>query len=472
MMTETQTPTAPADVLPLARHDLACYGHLIYPGFQLPRHIELLVSKLEAVEAGEIKRLMVFMPPRHGKSATASEIFPSWYLGRNPGKSVITASYSADIASDFGRRTRSHVADPLQSAIFPECVVLMDGQDRFTLTAGGNFWSVGRGSAITGRGADLLLIDDPLAGSEEARSEAVRKGLKEWYARVAFTRLAPGGAVVLIQTRWSMDDLAGWLLSEHADQGWEVLSLPAIAEDNDALERKPGEALWPVRYPIEALESAKRQLGTNAFGSLYQQRPVPEGGTIIRSSWFKFYVRAGNEIPEGCVLMPDRFDEMAISGDLTFKASSTSDYVCCGVWGRNGPQKYLLDIFWERADFVETKRALMSLRQRWPRTYSVWIEAAANGEAIISELKSTLSGLIAVPALGSKNARLSAASPDVESGCVFLPHPSISRWTNDFVDEVASFPSGKHDDAADMLSLAINQFRRPRYRSRVTEVLL
>jgi predicted phage terminase large subunit-like protein len=463
MTPEIQQPMAVSDVLPLARHDLACFATLCYPGFELPPHIEALVARLEAVERGEVKRLMVFMPPRHGKSATASELFPSWYLGRHPERSVITASYSADIASDFGRRTRNHVADPMQAAIFPSCILLTDAQDRFTLTAGGQFWSVGRGSAVTGRGCDMLLIDDPLSGSEEARSESVRKGLKEWYSRVAFTRLAPGGVVVLIQTRWHQDDLAGWLLSEHADEGWEVLSLPAIAEENDPLGRKVGEALWPERYPIAALESAKRQLGSAAFSSLYQQRPVPEGGGIVKAFWFKYFVRPGDAVPEGCVLLPDRFDQMAISMDLAFKSSATSDYVCMGVWGRSGARKFLLDVVWDRLDFVETKRAIVHLAAKWPHAYAKWIERAANGEAIVSELSAAVSGLIPVTVHDSKAARLSAASPDVESGCVFLPHPSIAPWSRDFVEECAgACAGGKHDDAADMLSLAIAQFRQNR----------
>ena len=462
-----------ADILPLAAHDLACYSLLTYPNFQLPRHIEALCSKLEAVECGRIKRLMIFMPPRHGKSVTTSELFPSWYHGRDPSRSLILATYGQDLSSDFGRRVRNHVTDELQRAIFPDCVVVGDSQDKLTFAKGGTFFAVGRGSAITGRGADLLLIDDPLADAQEARSEAVRKSLQDWYSKVAFTRLAPGGAVVVISTRWHQDDLCGWLLSEHADEGWEVFSLPAIAGDNDPLGRKPGEALWPERYPLHVLEKAKRQLGSAAFASLYQQQPVPEGGGIIKPHWFRYYVRPGDVVPEGCTVLLDKFDQVAISMDLAFKASSTSDYVCMGVWGRSGARKFLLDVVWDRLDFVQTKQAVISLAARYPQAHAKWVEAAANGPAIIAELRSSISGLIPVNAIGSKAARLSAASPDVEAGNVYLPHPKVSKWTRDFIEECASAcAGGKHDDAADMLSLAINQFRVSRFgQVSVTEFL-
>lgn len=194
----------PHSILPLARADLACYALAMCPDFRVAKHHRVLIDALEQVERGAIKRVMVFMPPRHGKSLTASCIFPAWFLGRNPRRSVIAASYGAELAEDFGRRVRNFMSDPLHAEIFPECKLSADSaaQRRFDTTAGGSYYAVGRGGAVTGRGADLLLLDDLLKDSEEARSETIRRSMHDWFQHVAYTRLAPGGALVLIQTRW------------------------------------------------------------------------------------------------------------------------------------------------------------------------------------------------------------------------------------------------------------------------------
>jgi len=225
----------PENILPLARADLACYAMVMCPDYQLASHHRVLVEKLEQVERGAIKRLMVFMPPRHGKSLTSSCVFPAFYLGRNPKRSIICASYGAELAEDFGRRVRNFMSDPLHAAIFPGCRLAADSaaQRRFDTTAGGSYYAVGRGGAVTGRGADLLLLDDLLKDSEEARSETNRRSMHDWFQHVAYTRLAPGGAIVIIQTRWHDDDLAGRLQREHAEENWQVIDMPAIAEVDD-----------------------------------------------------------------------------------------------------------------------------------------------------------------------------------------------------------------------------------------------
>ncbi|MGA9390323.1 MAG: terminase family protein [Candidatus Sulfotelmatobacter sp.] len=191
------------DLLPLGREDLACYALAVYPNFELANHHRLIVDYLEAVERGDITRLIICMPPRHGKSLLGTQIFPAWFLGRNPDRSIITSSYNQELADDFGRKVRNLVINPVHRAIFPEFRVAQDATSmrRFSTTAGGSYYAVGRGGAITGRGADLLLIDDPLKDAEEARSELIRRALHEWFKSVAYTRLQPGGAVVLISTR-------------------------------------------------------------------------------------------------------------------------------------------------------------------------------------------------------------------------------------------------------------------------------
>lgn len=231
------------ELLKLARGDLACYAIAIQPGFELAAHHRLVVDRLEAVERREISRLMSFMAPRHGKTLLGTEIFSAWYLGRHPDRKIITASYGQELADDFGRRVRNMVSDPIHHAIFPECRLACDATSmrRFSTTAGGSYFAVGRGGPITGRGADLLLIDDPIKDAEEARSEMTRRTLHEWYSSVAYTRLQPGAAVILACTRWHEDDLAGRLLREDP-KGWVVLSLPAIAEVDESF-RRAGEPL-------------------------------------------------------------------------------------------------------------------------------------------------------------------------------------------------------------------------------------
>ncbi len=264
-----------------AHDDLITYARLQWPNFACARHHRLIADKLMAVERGEIRRLMLFVPPRHGKSLLASTFFPAWFLGRNPSRFVIATSYAQELAEDFGREVRNQLTDDLHRRVFPACAgARTDSKSarRFHTGAGGVYFAVGIGGPITGRGAHVLLIDDPIKGHEEAESDLVRERHKKWYASVAYPRLMPGGAVVVIQTRWHRDDLAGWLLREHAEEGWDVVSLPAI---DDA-----GAALWADQYPLERLQEIRRAVGARVWSSLYQQRPLPpdEAGRF-REEW-------------------------------------------------------------------------------------------------------------------------------------------------------------------------------------------
>jgi len=295
----------------LAHEDLACYAIAQRPQFVRAPHHEVIISKLEAVERGEIQRLMIFLPPRHGKSFITSSIFPAWFLGRHPQHHVIFATYGQELSDDFGKDVRNFIADPLHQAIFPNCKLSEDSTaaHRFNTAAGGAYFAVGRGGPITGRGADLLLIDDPLKDLEEANSETIRRALHGWYKAVAYTRLMPGGAIVIIQTRWHEDDLAGRLLREHASENWDVLNLPAMAEQDEAF-RKEGEALWPQRFSIEILNQIREAIGESAWTSLYQQRPAPAEGAIFKRSWWQFY----RQVPE--------FPQIVQSWDTAFKKGS------------------------------------------------------------------------------------------------------------------------------------------------------
>ena len=419
-----------------ARADLAAYGAAIYRGFQLPRHLRTLVEVLERVERGEIDRVIVAMPPRHGKSLITSQLFPSWYLGLNPTKSIIASSYGQELASDFGRRVRNFASEKLHRTIFPDCAIADDGDSvhRFHTTAGGAYYAVGAGGPITGRGADLLLIDDLIKSAEDAASSVFRRSLQSWYESVAYPRLEPGGAIVLIQTRWNTEDLAGWLLKEHASEGWSVINFPAIAEVDDDW-RKEGDALWPERFPLKTLSRIREAIGTSAWASLYQQRPVPEEGSIFKKDWFQLY---GS--PVECT-------RTIFSLDCAFKTGQSNDYSVIVIVSEAKTGFHIRLVSRGRWQFPELKRQAVALADIW-RPNAVLIEDAASGQSLIQTLKAeTRLSILPVKPQGDKQSRAHAVSPLVESGRVSVP--PAAPWLSDFIDELTSFPSAAHDDMVD-----------------------
>ena len=262
-----------------ARNSLLDFTEYTNPAYERAQHHAQIAAKLEAVERGEIDRLMIFMPPRHGKSELASKRFPAWCLGRKPTRQIIAASYHSDLANDFGRNVRNIVAEPEFGQVFPGVSLATDSAaaNRMNTNYGGAYVAAGVGTAVTGRGAHIALIDDPFKDREEADSERRRELVWDWYRSTLYTRLMPGGAIVLIQTRWHEDDLAGRLLEQEGDQ-WDVLELPAI---NDQ-----GKALWPEWYPLDALHRIKNTIGPREWSALYQQRPQPDEGTFFKREWF------------------------------------------------------------------------------------------------------------------------------------------------------------------------------------------
>jgi predicted phage terminase large subunit-like protein len=269
----------------LARRSLLRFTEFTNPLYQRAQHHEQIAARLEAVERGEIDRLMIFMPPRHGKSELASKRFPAWCLGRKPNRQIIAASYNSDLANDFGRNVRNLVAEPEFQMVFPSVSLAPDSQaaNRMNTNSGGAYVAAGVGTAVTGRGAHIALIDDPFKDREEADSERRRDLVWDWYRSTLYTRLMPGGAIVLIQTRWHEDDLAGKLLQEQGrkeDGGeWDVLELPALSGG--------GEALWPEWYDVPALQRIRDTIGPREWSALYQQRPQPDEGTFFQREWFK-----------------------------------------------------------------------------------------------------------------------------------------------------------------------------------------
>lgn len=269
------------DVLNAARSRLLSYCSLTNEYFKIPEHIRKMAGILERVERGELKRVIITIPPRHGKSMLCSQYFPAWYMGRNPDKYLISATYGQDLSDDFGRKVRDQLTDSYFKAVFPDSQLRSDSKAaaRFETTNGGTYFGVGAGGPITGRGAHLLLIDDPIKNREEADSEAMRVKLWDWYRSVAYTRLMPQGAVVVIMTRWHEEDLIGQILANENASDWTVFNLKAISDS--------GQPLWPESYNLDALNDIRRTVGEYDWSCLYQQEPIPHEGIIFKPDWLR-----------------------------------------------------------------------------------------------------------------------------------------------------------------------------------------
>lgn len=426
---------------------LLAYAVGQWGGYKPAKHHWALAEKLEAVADGRIKRLMVFMPPRHGKSMLASEFFPAWYLGRHPGHQVIAATYAQGLADDFGRKVRNLCANAQHTFLFPGFKLADDSQavSRFHTAERGAYFGLGVGGPITGRGADLLLIDDPIKGREDAESETMRQHLKDWYTSVARTRLMPGGAIVVIQTRWHEDDLSGWLLREHAHEGWEVLNLPALAEPDDAIRRSEGAPLWPEAYPLAELAQIRLSVGSRDWASLYQQRPSAAEGSILKREHWQ-YLKLWLDVPSALIESLGIF-KVIQAWDTAFKTKEVNDYSACVTVGIAKAKYYILDVWRGRVEFPELKRQIQMHASRW-QANAVLVEDAAAGQSLLQELRrETRLPLIAVKADRDKVARAHAITATHEAGLIYLP--DAAPWLPDFLDETASFPSAPHDDQVD-----------------------
>lgn len=439
---------------------LLSYAAYQWPQYEDAAHHRLIARKLEAVERGEINRLMIFMPPRHGKSLLASEFFPAWYLGRNPDHYVIAATYAQELADDFGRKVKNQIADPAYQAVFPGVGLADDSKSakRFHIESGsevktaqkGAYYAVGVGGPLTGRGAHLLLIDDPVKNREEADSEIVRRTIKDWYTSTAYTRLMPGARVVLIQTRWHEDDLAGWLLQEHSHEGWEVLSLPAINDD--------GEALWPERYSADALERIRSTVGPRDWTALYQQEPRPSGGGEFRREWVEFYDGTPDDVAGGTnkYILVDPASEKRKNNDYT-------SIWCIGL-GQDG-NYYVLDMVRDRLNLTERAKTVMQMHRRW-KPMQVRYERYGMMADIqyLRELQGRENYRFAIEEVAGqtpKNDRIRRLIPLFEQRKVWFPQ-SLHRTDHtgkvcELVDafihqELLAFPVGVHEDMLDALA--------------------
>lgn len=385
--------------------------------------------------------------PTHN-SMLVSEYFPAWFLGKNPEKLLVTASYGQELASDFGRKVRNQIADPLFPKLFNGVTIAEDSSaiDKFNLNPPhkGGYFAVGVGGALTGRGAHVLCVDDPLRNREDADSESVRRKIKDWYTSVAYTRLMEGGAIIICQTRWHLMDLSGWLLEEHKHENWVVLNLPAI--------NSKGEALWPERYPLETLHQIKKTLPSRDWEALYQQKPFIEEGGIFKREWWKMWPE--NKKFPTCSFVIQAWDTATTDKDL--KSNSYSARTTWGIFqgpDDEVPNVILLEAWKERVEFPELqKEALRAYREYEPD--KVLIEKKSSGQQLIQILRRM--GLPLVEFLpekiGDKTARAYAAQNLFENGRVYYPS---RRWAEDVIDELARFSPSSPNDLTDSSTSAL-----------------
>lgn len=450
----------------IARECLSGFIWRTLPNYQMGWVHEEICNELDRflqdVIDGKSPRLMLTMPPRHGKSEIASRRFPAYALGRYPDISIISTSYASDLASRINRDVQRIMDDDVYARIFPDTKLngknssgmsgaYIRNSDIFEVVGhNGVYRSSGVGGGITGMGADIAIIDDPFKDRMSADSPTIRQNIWEWYTSTLYTRLAPGGGVIIINTRWHTDDLAGRLLEEDASgegDHWRVVNFPAIAEADEP-HRKQGEALHPERYPLEQLLKIKAAIGTRDWEALYQQHPTPEGGTIFHEEWLKYW------LPKDLL----NFDQMVLSWDMTFKEGDASDFVVGQAWGRRGGDFYLVDQMRGRWGFTDTMEQFKRLAEKYPQATRKLVEDKANGPAVIDSLKHHISGIIPVEPDGSKVARAHAVTALFESGNVYIPDPSLFPWVREYITELTQFPSVAHDDQVDATTQALRHF--------------
>lgn len=423
------------------------------------RHLLYLCDVMEAVERGEVRRVMVFMPPRHGKSEVGSKKFPAWFLGRNPDKDIIISSYSADLAYDFSRIARNTLRD--WGHLWGVEVASDSGAvGRWGIEGHrGGLVAAGVGGPITGRGAHVAIIDDPFKNWEEAASQTIRNRVWNWHRSTLRTRLAPGGAIVLIMTRWHEDDLAGRLIAHAKESGqeWMIVNFPQYAEEGDLLGREVGETLWPEWYPPEEIEEIKKDLGSYLFEAMHQQRPSPEEGDLFKRSWFRYfyedeeyYVLVQPEGEEKRVKKSDCWIFQTVDPAATEKEKS--DYFALSTFIVT-PERDLLvsDVFREKA---ETTKHGAIMRSQYERHHPAFqgVENKTFGLNIIQGMRTSGLPIRPIKADTDKVSRARTVSARYEVGTVY--HRRGASWLNVVEDELVTFPNGEHDDVVDTIAYA------------------
>jgi predicted phage terminase large subunit-like protein len=420
-----------------------------FAGFEPARHHRLLIDKLEAVTRGDLDRLAVFMPPGAAKSTYVSILFAPWYFGVYPDHCIIAASHTAELAEKWGRRVRNLVSEHalvLGAGLSPDS----QAAGRWETDRGGEYFAAGVGGAIAGRRADLVVIDDPVRSREDADSELIRDKTWDWYKSDLYTRLKPGGRIVLIQTRWHEDDLAGRLLADAATGGdqWEVISLPAIAESNDALGRRTGEALWPEWENDDELARKRRAVGPREWSALYQQRPAPEEGDYWKRDWIKPCKLA--DLPPLTHCRTYGASDYAVTAD-------GGDYTCHGIVSLDYEDRMYLRDVWRKqtASDVWVDAFCDMVLAHKPMG---WAEEQGQIRAGIGPYldrrqreRKAYVAREAFPTRGDKAVRAQSMRGRVAAHGLYVPIDA--PWYADFIAELLSFPAGKFDDQVDMLGL-------------------
>jgi predicted phage terminase large subunit-like protein len=447
----------------ILRHDLSAFIVRSFlelnpsAKFLHPPYLELLADRLEKVRRREITRLIINLPPRSLKSHCVSIAFPAWILGHDPCAQIIAVSYGQELADKLARDCRTLMTSPFFEALFPTRLSPQkQATAEFETTARGYRLSTSVGGALTGRGADLIIVDDP-SKPGEAISESPRQAVNDWYSSTLCSRLndKTKGAIIIVQQRVHEDDLVGHLLRQ---QGWEVLSLPAIAERDEEFEamtpygkyryrRKTGEALHPERESLAALEVVRQEIGSYNFAAQFQQTPAPFGGGMIQQAWFRFYDR-----------LPDKFDRVIQSWDTANVAAALNSYTVCTTWGEKDYQLYLLDVFRQRLNYPDLRRAVRERAASY-RADVVLIEYQASGVQLYQELaRDGIRGITKYEPKDDKTMRFYRQVPFIESGAVQLPRQA--GWLPDYLHELLAFPKGTYDDQADSTSQALDWIKQ------------
>ena len=423
----------------------------VWPSFIAGSHHKIFAEKLERVAKGELKRLIVNMPPRHTKSEFASYLFPAWVMGRDPHTKIIQATHTAELAVGFGRKVKNLLDSEIYRDVFPEIELARDAKasGRWSTNEGGEYYAVGVGGALAGRGANLCIIDDPVS-EQDALSPTALDGIYEWYTSGPRQRLQPGGSIIIVMTRWSIRDLTAKVLQKQAEGGadqWEVVEFPAIFPDTD-------NVLWPEFWSRDELEGVRASIPVSKWNAQYLQNPTAEEGAIIKREWWNVWEA---DAPPPC-------EYIIQSYDTAFTKSERADYSAITTWGifypdeGDEPAIILLDAEKGRWEFPELKDAALRLYKDYEPDM-VLIEQKASGTPLTHEMRQMGIPVSAfTPGRGAdKFSRMNACAPVFESGMVWSPE---SRWAEEVIEECASFPNGEHDDLADSMTQAILRFRQ------------
>ena len=430
--------------------DFMSFVKYVWPDFIEGAHHKIYAEKLQAVADGKIKRLIINMPPRHTKSEFASYLFPTWLMGRDPTKKIIQATHTAELAVGFGRKVKNLIENEDFQDIFPDVKLAVDAKasGRWSTNAGGEYYAVGVGGALAGRGADLAIIDDPVS-EQDALSATALDSIYEWYTSGPRQRLQPGGSIIIVMTRWSIRDLTAKVLSKQSEKGadkWEIVEFPAIMPS--------GKSLWPEYWKLEELEGVKASIPVGKWNAQYMQNPTAEEGAIIKREWWQKWEK---EDPPEC-------NYIIQSYDTAFSKSDRADYSAVTTWGifteseSNEEHIMLLDAVKGRWEFPQLKEEANELYKLYDPDM-VLIEQKGSGMPLTQELRRM--GIPVTPFTPSRGAdkftRMHSCAPVFESGMVWCPE---TNFADEVMEECASFPNGEHDDLADSMTQAILRFRQ------------